>query len=200
MRVVVATDGKAGDPDQRYEAASYPQRRRDETRRGLEDIGVHDIEYWGFPDSCQLSATDLQLGVRHAVASLAAATPKIVYLPWAQEGHPDHHALYHIVVRALDQTGFEGLALGYEIWNAMLPDLVLDVSETMPAKLRAMSRYESQLAYARFDHCVQGLNAYRSLVHGAGKGYFRVRGVAALATKQWACTADRRRQRLPCSG
>ena len=107
-----------------------------------------------------------------AVAALETSKPDVVYLPWALEGHPDHHALHHIVIRALDETGFGGLALGYEVWNAMLPDVVLDVTDVMPAKLAAMGRYTSQLAYARFDNCVTGLNMYRSLVHGAGRGHW----------------------------
>lgn len=172
VEVVVATDGKAGDPEGRYDAASYPQRRREESRRGLAELGVEEIEFWGFPDSCQLSAQDIELGVQHAVASLHRVKPSIVYLPWEHEAHPDHHALYHIVVRAMQRVDYSGLALGYEIWNAMLPDFVLEISPVMDRKMKAMSRYESQLAYARFDHCVQGLNAYRSLAHGRGKGYW----------------------------
>ncbi len=172
VRVVVATDGKAGDPEGRHDPADYPQIRREETRRGLAEIGVHDIHYWGFPDSCQLSDVDLDLGMRQAITALETTRPDLVYLPWEHEGHPDHHALHHIVVRALAATGFAGLALGYEIWNAMLPDLVIDVSEAMPAKLAAMACYESQLGYAGFDRCVEGLSMYRSLFHGAGKGHW----------------------------
>jgi len=98
--------------------------------------------------------------------------PSVVYLPWEHEGHPDHHALYHVVVRALDAVDFDGVALGYEVWNAMLPDVVLDISDVADAKLAAMARYTSQLDYARFDNCVKGLNMYRSLVHGAGRGHW----------------------------
>jgi N-acetylglucosamine malate deacetylase 1 len=172
VRVVVATDGVAGDPDRRFDQATYTERRRDESRRGLAVLGVHDVEFWGFPDSCQLSVNDLELGLQHALASLQSARPAIVYLPWAHEGHPDHHALHHVVVRALDRSGFEGLALGYEVWNAMLPDAVLEVTTVMQQKERAMLAYESQTAYVSYDHCVRGLNAYRSLVHGRGKGYW----------------------------
>lgn len=172
VRVVVATDGKAGDPDGRYDAATYAERRRDESRRGLAEIGVHDVQFWGFPDSCELSPHDMELAAQHATASLLAATPRTIYLPWAEEGHPDHHALHHAVVAALDRTRFAGLALGYEIWNAMLPDCVLEVTSVMEQKLRAMRTYASQTDYVAFDHCVQGLNAYRSLVHGRGRGYW----------------------------
>src|SRR5262245_55403403 len=181
VRVVVATDGIAGDPDGHYDRATYTQLRRAESHRGLRELGVHDVEFWGFPDSCQLSGNDLELGAQRAVAALQAARPDIVYLPWESEGHPDHHALHHIVVEALRRTQFAGTAFGYEICNAMLPDVVLDVSAAIEAKKRAMRAYGSQLTYVAYDHCVLGLNAYRSLVHGRGKGYWEAFRIVCIA-------------------
>ncbi len=172
VRVVVATDGVAGDPDGRFDKATYTKIRRAESRAGLAELGIDDVEFWGFPDSCQLSQNDLNLGMQFAIASLQKAKPRVVYLPWAMEGHPDHHALHHIVVAALDHVRFDGLALGYEVWNAMIPDCVLDVTSVIDKKQAAMLRYESQTAYVSYDHCVRGLNAYRSLVHGRGNGYW----------------------------
>ena len=172
VRVTVATDGQAGDPDGKHDASSFGALRRDETRSGLAEIGVHDVQFWGFPDGQVLSESDLNMGLEKAIATLEATKPNIVYLPWELEGHPDHHALYHIVVRALAAVDFAGVALGYEVWNAMVPDFVLDISEVMPAKLAALERFPSQLDYSRFDNCIVGLNMYRSLVHGAGHGHW----------------------------
>ena len=31
--------------------------------------------------------------------------------------------------------------------------------------------HQSQIDYVRFDHCMLGLNAYRSLIHARGRGY-----------------------------
>ena len=172
VRVIVATDGQAGDPDGRFEPAEFVRTRRDETRQGLAEIGVHDVHFWGFPDGHVLSEQDLNMALQKAVDAMQTTRPSVVYLPWEHEGHPDHHALYHVVVRALDAVDFDGVALGYEVWNAMLPDVVLDISGVADAKLAAMARYTSQLDYARFDNCVKGLNMYRSLVHGAGRGHW----------------------------
>ena len=172
VRVIVATDGRAGDPDGRHEPEAFVQLRREETRAGLAEIGVHDAHFWGFPDGHVLSERDLVLALEKAASTLETTRPDVVYLPWEFEGHADHHALHHVVVRALAAVDFQGLALGYEVWNAMLPDVVLDVSDVMDQKLAAMRCYTSQLAYARFDHCVTGLNMYRSLVHGAGEGHW----------------------------
>lgn len=172
VRVAVASDGLGGDPDGRFDRATYGERRRGESRAGLAVIGVHDVEFWGFPDGFELAPSDIEQGVQRACASLAAARPRVVYLPWALDGHRDHHALHHTVVAALDRLQFDGVALGYEIWNAMVPDVVLDVTAVEPAMRRAMRCYETQLTYNQLDHCVFGLDAYRSIAHGKCRGYW----------------------------
>lgn len=171
VRVVVATDGLAGDPEHRFEAATYAARRRGESTRGLSELGVDDVVFWGFPDSCVLSPSDLERGVLAAADELRRYRPDLVYLPWQHEGHPDHHALHTIVVHALDRGAFTGTALGYEVWNAMIPDLIVDVTAVTDQKRRAMLAHESQLAYVQYDHALLGLSAYRSLVHLRGRGY-----------------------------
>lgn len=171
VRVVVATDGSNGDPDRRYDPAGYAALRRDESRRGLGELGIGDVQFWGLPDGRVPSAADLEHITGLAAAAVAAFAPTIVYLPWEHEGHPDHHALHVVVTRALDRARWPGLALGYEVWNAMLPDAVLDVTAVIEHKRRALHSHRSQLAYVQYDHCVLGLNAYRSAFHQRGHGY-----------------------------
>ena len=171
VRVVVATDGIAGDPDGRFDAAGYAERRRAESVAGLRELDVDDVVFWGFPEGGGPSAADAERGAQAAAAELERYRPDVVYLPWQREGHPDHHALHAIVVQALDRTAFAGLALGYEVWNAMVPDRIVDVTSVVERKRRAMQAHESQLAYVLYDHALLGLSAYRSLVHLRGRGY-----------------------------
>jgi len=181
VRVVVTTDGTSGDPDRRYAAGSYAELRRGESRAGLRLLGVDDVQFWGFPDGHVLAEPDLELGVQLATAALDAFLPDVVYLPWEHDGHTDHHAAHLVVTRTLDRRGFRGLALGYEVWNAMIPDVVVDVSAAFAKKRAAMLAHGSQIAYTQYDHCISGLAAFRSQHHLHGRGYgeaFRcVRGV-----------------------
>jgi LmbE family N-acetylglucosaminyl deacetylase len=171
VRVVVATDGVGGDPDRRFAAADYAAMRRAESRAGLVHLGVDDVQFWGFPDGHVLSEVDLEHGTALALAALAAFRPDVVYLPWEHDGHTDHHALHVVVTRALDRAAFAGLALGYEVWNAMVPDVIVDTTAVFAQKRAAMRAHASQLAYTQYDHALGGLSAYRSLQHLHGRGY-----------------------------
>ena len=171
VRVVLATDGIAGDPDGKYEKATYAERRREESRAGMAVLGVTDLGFWGFPDSCVITDQDVTLVAQRARAELDAFRPDVVYVPWEGEGNSDHRALYCGVVRALNGARFAGEVLGYEIWNAMVPDLVLDVTPVIDTKRRAMLCYPSQLAYVDYLHPIFGLNAHRSLLFNRGKGF-----------------------------
>lgn len=171
VRVVVTTDGVSGDPDHRFDPAAYAATRRGESRAGLALLGVHDVQFWGFPDSQELSAADLERGVQLAAAAVQQWAPAVVYLPWEHDGHRDHHALHLVVTRALDRLRWSGLALGYEVWNAMVPDVIVETTAVFARKQAAMLAHRSQIAYVQYDHALGGLSAYRSLTHLRGRGY-----------------------------
>ncbi|MCA8948775.1 MAG: PIG-L family deacetylase [Planctomycetes bacterium] len=182
VRVVVASTGAAGDPEARFDAATYAARREDESRRGLAEIGVGDAVYWRLPDNCVLSDSDYELGFELATAAIREYRPDVVYLPWEAEGHPDHHALHRIVIEALRRSTFVGLAFGYEVWNAMVPDVVVDITAVAEQKRRGIRAHATQTAYVDFEHTILGLNAYRSMVHARGRGYCEgLRRIAPIA-------------------
>jgi len=171
VRVVLVTDGVAGDPDGHYDPATFAELRRDEARAGLRELGVDDVVCWGLRDSCEINDNDIEhLGLL-AREQIAAFAPDVVYLPWEGEGNTDHRAVYCGVVRGLARAGHRGVALGYEIWNAMVPDLILDITGVIEDKRRAMLCYPSQLRYVDYLHPVFGLNAHRSLIFNQGRGY-----------------------------
>ena len=177
VRVVLATDGIAGDPDGRYDGATYAERRRAESRAGMAHLDVRDFVFWGFPDSCVITERDLDQVALQTGAEVQAFGADVVYLPWEGEANSDHRALHEGVVRGLARGGFRGVAYGYEIWHAMVPDLIVDITPVAEDKRRAMLCYESQLAYADYLHPIFGLNAHRSLLFNRGRGFgeaFRV--------------------------
>ncbi len=172
VRVVIATDGVAGDPDGRHQGQDYAALRREESVEGLRRLGVSEVEFWGYPDSYVVSAADLELLVARAVNEITSLEPEVVYLPWEGEVNSDHRALYAAVVGALDRVSFSGTALGYEVWTAMHPEVLLDISRVEAVKRHAIAAYESQLDYVDYAHVIFGLHAHHSLLFGSGKGFW----------------------------
>lgn len=171
VQVVIASDGRAGDPDGKFEAATYAERRRAETRAGLTELGVGDVVFWGLPDSCVITDSDLDLLAGLAQSAIDAFNPDLIYLPWEGEGNSDHRALFSGVFRALKRRPWAGRAFGYEIWNHLVPDVLVDVSEVIDSKERALRGFATQMAYSDILRPTLGLNAARSMIFNKGVGY-----------------------------
>ena len=76
------------------------------------------------------------------------------------------------------------MAYGYEVWNAMVPDVILDITEVADTKRKALKCYESQLRYTDYEHVIFGLHAYRSLVHDKGRGFCEAYRVVRSAAEK----------------
>ncbi|MBK8975313.1 MAG: PIG-L family deacetylase [Planctomycetes bacterium] len=172
VRVVFATDGSAGDPDALFPRDGYAERRRAEARAALAELGVTDCAFWGYRDACVVAPADLEAVARRAAEELSAFRPDVVYLPWPGERNGDHRALCAGVAAALGRAAFAGLALGYEVWTPLDPDVVLDVTSVVDRKRRALACHVTQLRYVDYQHVILGLNAYRSLMSGRGRGHW----------------------------
>ena len=164
VRVVIATDGRAGDPEGRF-PGDYAGRRREESRAAMRVLGLPEPSFWGLPDSCVVVEADKVRLERMVCEEVANGAPDVVYLPWALDNHRDHLVLHEVVVRGLRLAGFAGDARGFEVWAPIpIPDLVVDITEVRERKAAALACYETQFAYGDLGHQVFGMNAYRSLI------------------------------------
>lgn len=171
VRVVIATDGGAGDPDQKFPAARYCALRAAESAQALRLLGIEDLRLWGYPDSAVVTENDLAEVGRRAAGEIAEFAPDVVYVPWAGELHADHLALHLGVQRGLRAAGYRGLVLGYEVWSAMLPDVLLDITAVAERKWQALATYATQLAYFDLVDPIRGLNRHRALIGVRGPRY-----------------------------
>ena len=171
VRVVLATDGTAGDPDGVHAAADLAGIRRRESESACAVLGIDDLRFWGFPDNYEATQRDIDEVARRTCAELADFAPDVVYLPWHGEWHADHRALHWGVHCGLEQASFTGVALGYEVWSAMLPDVVVHVTSVVERKRRAIECFQSQLDYCNYVHPSFGIMAYRSMIHHQAAGY-----------------------------
>lgn len=160
VKVVVVTDGAAGDALDYYVGQEYVALRRTEARRAAAILGVEELVFWDYPDGRLAEADDLSERLRMLFET---DRPDIVYRPSTGEIHPDHWALGVGVETALRQHATPVQDYCYEIWATVTPTHVIDITPVWEVKRKAVEQYESQLRYNDYLHMVAGLNAYRTI-------------------------------------
>ena len=168
VHVVILTDGAQGGDDP---AAVLRERRRQESRAAAELLGAESIEFCGFPDGTRAREEDLGVVVPTLAALLDRLKPDVVYAPHPDETHADHHVTALALERALQSTRARPQCFGYEIWAALTPDVVVDVSEVFERKLELARCFPSQLGHTEILHFFGGLNAYRAVFLPKGARY-----------------------------
>ncbi|MEX1023440.1 MAG: PIG-L family deacetylase [Planctomycetota bacterium] len=163
VRVIVAYSGEAGDPDGRFPAEEYAALRQREARAGGKHLGFDDYHFLGHPEGHEPSPTELLAAAEQLAEHVRAFAPDIVYAPWIGEHHLDHHVAARVMRVALQLADFQGAAWGYEVWSALVPEWVNDVTSLYDAKAAALREHTSQLSYQDLIHKALALMAQRSI-------------------------------------
>ena len=196
VRVLFLSDGSLRPPDEggaeeaeaAADADAYGRRRRGESERALEALGVGEAEHLDLPDGRLAGHLDeLVEGLRRVVLDLH---PDLLLAPSPLEVTADHRAAFAAVhrllgpVRAGDadplaQAVAELEVLLYEVNHPAYPDVLVDVSREVARIEAAMAAYASQ--QERHDYLAAGLGLRRfrtlSLPRdvAAAEGYRRLR-------------------------
>ena len=142
VRIVVVSDGAAGDPAGLE--SDIAQKRIAESRRGAETLGLNaDYRFLALPDG--------RLGDVRELPDLLAAeldefAPTLVYAPSAQELHPDHRAVCRAAIAALAR-GPERRVLFYDVNIHAMPSVLFDTTAVYEEKRAAVEGLASQLNY-----------------------------------------------------
>jgi N-acetylglucosamine malate deacetylase 1 len=139
------------------------RQRETEAQTAANVLGIADLTFlrqadWFLSECVEDTATALR-------QILNRESPSLIYLPHSGEWHPDHKASLSVVRKALQEDDYPPPILRcYEFWTPLAEyDHVVDITETMAPKLRAVRCYRSQLAQYRYDRAVRGLNQYRGI-------------------------------------
>ena len=110
--------------------------------------------------------------------------PIKIFTHSTEDPHPDHRAVYKIVIESLDKAGCKSDVFSFDIWNPLtikkthLPKMYVDVTDTFKVKLKALKAFESQ-KIALFT-LIWSVYA-RALIHGSyiharyAERFFKVR-------------------------
>jgi len=155
-RVVVVSDGGMGG-----DAAV----REVESRQAAAVLGYGAVDaalaFWRLPDRGIVPDETL---VARCCSTLRRQRPAWCLAPSPFEVHPDHIALCRA---AIDATARCGVRLGfYEVGQALMPNLLVDITSVHDIKRRALEGFASQLAQQRYDEQILALNRFRAYTLG----------------------------------
>lgn len=137
--------------------------REREARDAAAVLGIEDLHFWREPDARLRARDEL---VRRLAKLIAGLRPSLVYAPHRGDDHPDHRAASRIVHRAAAAAGRSVEVRCFEIWSPLAEmEHVIDISDVLEDKLRAIRAYRSQCAVMRFDEAFRGLARYRGEMH-----------------------------------
>ena len=157
--VVYLTSGELGLKQLAPEAARRVRER--EARRAGTILEVSKAIFLRCPD--WFVGDEIEKSARALRPILKEQKPGLIYLPHAQEWHPDHRAALPIVRAALKRCGLPTPVLrAYEVWTPLSEyDHVEDITAVMPRKLQALRAHRSQLEAFDYERAVRGLNQFR---------------------------------------
>lgn len=164
VRVVVVTDGAAGDPHN-YAAGDVVQVRQMETRAALKLIGVEDVVFWDEPDGNFHGSTEF---TRKVVAAVEEFGPTWLFLPSPLDYHRDHVAISVAVLSSWQRRVRVGRAFFYEIWCPLPATWIVDIGKVIDLKKQALGCYRLPLRYRDYNVPCLGLAAYRGLYLPSG--------------------------------
>ncbi|HEY6147531.1 MAG TPA: glycosyltransferase, partial [Thermoanaerobaculia bacterium] len=192
IRVWIATDGAGQQGVASSEAATYAERRREEARRAARALGLESPAFGPFADrELARRMGDLESALS---AVIEETRPDLILCPSPVEIHPDHRALAEALYTCVassrpgdaDHDRFRFLRLAfYEISHPLLPNALVDITETERRKRDALGAYETQQAVRDYAGALAGLNAYRRLTLGRGGPVeaFRVADYVEVSTR-----------------
>lgn len=116
--------------------------RRHESIRSGQELGIEKFITLEREDG-RLTPDDETVGeVLEVIHSL---NPDVVYAPSPFEIHPDHVAALFLALHSLERVGDPFQLLLYEVNEAMVPSMLIDISRVIDLKDKALACFESQI-------------------------------------------------------
>ncbi len=185
VRVLFLTDGGGG-AEAVADRDAYRWRRREESARACEILGLAGCDHLDLPDGALEHHLDAAAeGVRRAVLT---QRPELLLVPSPLEVSRDHRAAFAALHRLLsplrdghpDQEPLRGARIFlYEVNHPAYPDLLVDIGAERETLERAMAAYASQEERHPYWNAGLGLRRFRTLSLPPGvemaEGYRRLR-------------------------
>lgn len=162
VQVVIVTDSDYGSFPEQVDGRAA---RRAESLCAAAHLGYGTPMFWGLPDRGVRYDEAL---VERVVAAVREHGVQTLYAPSWWEVHPDHQNLALAAVEAARRLNGTVRLLMYEVGVPLFPNLLLDISDIVGHKRRAIACYRSQLALQPYDQQITALNRFRTYTLARG--------------------------------
>ncbi len=138
-------------------------------------LGVKDTFFCDLP-AAQLDVTEHKKVNQALCDVINKVNPELLFIPFIGDMHLDHQAIFTsaLVASRPNTNNFPKKILAYETlsetnWNAayltpgFTPNVFINISEYLPAKLKAFSAYQSQVKPFPHERSVEALEALAKL-------------------------------------
>jgi len=169
IRVLYLTDSSGGEEitENRDE---YAARRRAEAQRGLDILGIRQLEVLPIPDGALSSSMDEAAGAIRRV--IGEHHPDLLLSVSPCEITADHRAAFASLHRALSSlrggTDLDEIMIGcrillFEVNHPAYPNVLIDVSPQLDVLNSAIDAHESQLELHNYREAALGVRHFRAL-------------------------------------
>lgn len=164
--IIILTDGARGGNFQPH--LSPAKTRYAESIHALQVLGIEDattIETWGISDQTLTPNSEVFGRLAEAIKEFR---PDVILAPSPLETHPDHQAASLSTFDAWSAAQHDKAHLSaskllfYEVGQPLCANYLVNVTEAMDRKRRAMECFTSQLHEQNYATLIESLNRYRS--------------------------------------
>lgn len=160
IKVVLLTNGVAGDSKSTTDRNDYIAIRREETVKACNILGIEYVAFLDFEDR-ELAGS--QNALYQIIETINNFKPELIYAPSALDFHPDHRAAHFLVCYAVRSCKIDFDIAFYEVNQLLNPNCIVDISDVSAKKFAAIDVYQSQLKEKDYKDMSKGLNRFRSL-------------------------------------
>ena len=136
-----------------------------EAKAALTCLGIPQSDSAAFP----IASASVPLGKAAQVIQREVALfhPDLICVPSVFDPHQDHVRVNLALSQAISSMTWHGAVLQYEVWNSLVPNVLIDISTVIEEKDKLMRLYRSQLDEVKrcYPERIRALNSYRGLVH-----------------------------------
>jgi LmbE family N-acetylglucosaminyl deacetylase len=182
---VVLTDGRKGGSS-KYSENEIVELRKNETIEASKILGIKKVIF--------LNEHDTNLKIKNDVVDrvsqiLKDFSPNSVFLPAPFDFHRDHRIAFQILAKIFSIGSYELNCYIYETWTPIYPNVIIDISEQIERKIKAIKCHKSQLKHFKFDEKIKNLNAYRTISSYKkmefAEAYFKIRSKQIVELKNY---------------